>query len=672
MKKIYLLTLALGALLAVSCKKESAAPQTLVPMTFEASYAEDPETRATLDELAVKWSENDEVAIYDNVNPTTPHKFTVSAIDGTKASFTGEVSEGAEFFLAVYPYNAATPGAASTTYNTAAADTWYSNAVIPSEQNAVAGSFDPKALVATGGCSLEDGKFRFRYTGALLKFQVSDDDVTSITFSSTRNMSGIIQFNQKSAQANGPSGIGNGLTTYGQRYTNVTVKANGTFTKGTDYYAFIRYTGTASYENFKAILTNTQGGTAEKAASADFNVQRKTIYDMGNFAGLTWDNPAEGNIDLYQKYSNGEDIVIGGVTYNKTSNGEAVLLTTSEESPRNLGGDQLNGAGNIVFLAPGTYTTAGEAKFTHDIVVIGQMTEDKPVITTAVKTWNISGVSFIASNLHFDLSGMTSNQFFTNKTATEDIPRFVLEDCVVRNCPRYLYATNSAALGFGINEILVNRCVIETSNTNSPALFNVNNGMTNPTTFKKFTITNTVLYNSAAVSGDPSKMYGWLLFNYLPDPESSSFTTFTKEQLDAMTWPMEITLNNNILYNIASNSSNVRNYAAAKLTVKGNLIVCPDLEHVLNSKGEVCGAKIYTQRIKTADLITLVPDYGDNYVFAAAGSEDNWVIADDAFSTNLNQTKKIPLLGENPLETADLEKGEFVVKAAYKDYGPQK
>ena len=449
----------------------------------------------------------------------------------------------------------------------------------------------------------------------------------------------------------GPSGVGNGQEAYGERSKTVTLKAEDTFTKGVDYYVYVRYTGSNSYQGFTASLVNSKGGTAEKASSSNFSVARKAIYNLGDFSGLTWDTPS---VSLYQKYMAGEDLVIAGTTYNKSTHGDAKLLT-----PRNLGGDQLNGAGNIVFLAPGTYTTDGEAKFTHDIVVSADDPDDKPVITTAAKTWNLSGAGFTGSHLKFDLVGMTSNQFFTNKTATKDIPHFILEDCIIRNCPRYLYATNSGAYAYAINEILVNRCVIETSNTNSPALFNVNNGMTNPTGFKKFTVTNSALYHSSG------NVVGWLLFNYLPNPESADFTTFTQEQLDAMTWPMEITLNNNILYNIASNSSNVRNYAAAKLTVKGNLIVCPDYT-------PANAMKIYTQRIKTADLITLVPDYGDNYVYAAAGSENNWITADDAFSTNLGQTKKIPLLSENPLSKADLTNGEFEVKAAYSAYGPQK
>ena len=645
MKKIYLLTLALGALLAVSCQKENnvQAPQKLVPMTFEASYAENPETRATLDELAVKWSENDEVAIYDNVNPTTPHKFTVSAIDGTKASFTGEVSEGAEFFLAVYPYDAATPGAASTTYNTAAADTWYSNAVIPSEQNAVAGSFDPKALVATGGCSLEDGKFRFRYTGALLKFQVSDDDVTSVTFSSTRNMSGIIQFNQKSAQANGPSGIGNGLTTYGQRYTNVTVKANGTFTKGTDYYAFIRYTGTASYENFKAILTNTQGGTAEKAASADFNVQRKTIYDMGNFAGLTWNNPQPGVSSMYSLFDKGEDIVIAGKTYNKSD-----YPNYKKIGPRNLGGDNLNGAGDIVFLEAGEYTTDGEAKFTHNIVVIGDNPQDMPVIKSIEKSWNLSGAGFTGAYLTFDLSAYTPNQFFTNKTATKTIPHLILDHCTVKDCPRYFYATNSSCYAYGIEEIVFDHCTMGTKNTNSPSVINPNSAMTDPTAFKKFKATNSVFYHASG------NVVGWILFNFLPTASAS---------LDALTWPMEMTLENNLFYNIATNSSNARNYAVTSLSIKNNLIVCPDYT-------PANGMKLYSQRIKPAPTY-FTATYANNAAYAAAGTESNWIVADDAYTSDISLTKKIPLLGENPLETADLENGVFVVKAAYKDYGPQ-
>ena len=81
--------------------------------------------------------------------------------------------------------------------------------------------------------------------------------------------------------------------------------------------------------------------------------------------------------------------------------------------------------------------------------------------------------------------------------------------------------------------------------------------------------------------------------------------------------------------------------------------------------------KIAAMRVKPAPSY-FTPDYGDNRVYAAAGTENNWLFADDAFSKDLGKDKLIPLLSENPLSKADLTNGEFEVKAAYSAYGPQK
>lgn len=649
MKKIYLLSLALCALV-LSCSKESGEPQAqkLVPMKFEAQYEQDAITRATLDGVNVKWNAGDRIAVFDNISPTTAHIFTADGGGETTTSFSGEVNEGATLFMAVYPYDAvvAESTTLSSTANSDGLYQWYSNVIIPPVQNAVEGSFDPKALVATGGATLEDGKFRFRYIVGLAKFSVSDDDVTEVSFSSTRYMAGITQFNQLASQPKGPSGVGNGVTSYGERATSVTVKAAAgeTLTKGATYYAVMRYTGSNAYENFRATLSNSQGGTAEKISSANFSVQRKTIYDLGNFSGLVWNNPQPGVSSLYDKFDKGEDIVIAGKTYNKSA-----YPNYKKIGPRNLGGDNLNGAGDIVFLEAGEYTTAGEAKFTHDIVVIGDNPQDMPVIKSVEKSWNLSGAGFTGAFLTFDLSAYTTNQFFTNKTATGQIPHFIFEDCVIKGCPRYFYATNSSSYGIGIGEIIVNRCTFGTANTNSPALINVNGSMTNPTAFRKFKVTNSVFYHSSGT------VTGWILFNFLPNASAA---------LDALTWPMEMSLENNLFYNIATNSSNARNYAVTSLSIKNNLIVCPDYT-------PANGMKLYTQRMNPVPTY-FTAAYDNNAVYAAAGEENNWIIADNAYTTDIGLTKKIPLLGENPLESADLANGVFVVKTAYKSYGPQK
>ena len=124
-------------------------------------------------------------------------------------------------------------------------------------------------------------------------------------------------------------------------------------------------------------------------------------------------------------------------------------------------------------------------------------------------------------------------------------------------------------------------------------------------------------------------------------------------------------LSNNIFYNIASNSSNARNYAVKTLTLKNNLVVCPGYV-------PANGQKLYTQRIKTNLASIFTPDYANNAVYASQDSDPgNWIIADDAFTKDFSFEKKLTFLTENPLETADLTNGIFKVKSAYSSYGPQ-
>jgi hypothetical protein len=126
---------------------------------------------------------------------------------------------------------------------------------------------------------------------------------------------------------------------------------------------------------------------------------------------------------------------------------------------------------------------------------------------------------------------------------------------------------------------------------------------------------------------------------------------------------MEMKISNNIFSNVASNSSNATNYAVKSITIKNNLIVCPDYS-------PVASMKVYTQRMNPAPSY-FIPDYSDNLAFAAAGSDSKWIVADEAFSTDLELEKYIPLLSESPLSVANLTTREFVVAPAYSSYGPQ-
>lgn len=111
MKKIfYIISAACAIAAAVSCEKpepsfrEPVNMDGLVTVTFTVDR-EDVATKANLlENLQTCWSDNDTIAVYDGVEA---RKFGISSIaeDG-RATFTGQVAEGATSFKAVYPYSA--------------------------------------------------------------------------------------------------------------------------------------------------------------------------------------------------------------------------------------------------------------------------------------------------------------------------------------------------------------------------------------------------------------------------------------------------------------------------------------------------------------------------------------------------------------------------------------
>ena len=128
---------------------------------------------------------------------------------------------------------------------------------------------------------------------------------------------------------------------------------------------------------------------------------------------------------------------------------------------------------------------------------------------------------------------------------------------------------------------------------------------------------------------------------------------------------MTIVLNKNIIYNLSTNSSALRNYKSASVTMTDNLIVCPDFK-------PANGQKLYSQRIQTAGHGTQVVASG-NYAYDGYGNtyNNNWIVGDNALTQDINVTKKLEMLSETPFTTEDSTTGTFVLKSGYSSYGPQ-
>ncbi|MBO5074130.1 MAG: CotH kinase family protein [Bacteroidales bacterium] len=182
MKKILALFVCSAAvLLAASCAQEEFRDyepgQDDVKVTFTAVLAdEDAATKAVLGTSAngkpqSMWEDGDEITIH---NGTKDYTF-VTRLEGPapKAEFTYSKDDftAEDGVIAVYPAGSYTADLESLTVS----------AAVPTEQTAIAGSYDPSAAVSVAYTKTES--LAFKNAVAMLKFTLADADIHSVVFS---------------------------------------------------------------------------------------------------------------------------------------------------------------------------------------------------------------------------------------------------------------------------------------------------------------------------------------------------------------------------------------------------------------------------------------------------------------------------------------------------------
>ena len=422
----------------VSCKKTEidisengpVSSVKLVPMTFSATKTDDgvdEDSRVTLSGLSFVWEKDDEIAIFDDVNPSAAHIFTASS-SGTTTSFDGLVSEGATKFFAVYPASAA---ADCDMNGWVEGDYTYwgkMNVNIPSEQKAVAGSFDPDAAVLVASTDSEESSLNFRIPFTLAKFTVDYDDIISVSFSSGKNMTGSLNVNMRD---NGNIGTGDGA---GEKFKTlkITTEDGSPFVKGTTYYAVMRYrTGSNAYTDFTATLGNSSYGYAEKAASAAVPMERGKSHSLGNFSGLTF------TVDRYRAYQDGANVVLAGKTYNKATDGDAVLLDPGQ----NIQDSRITA--KVHFVKAGENYTSSSLTITRDIVIASTDPENRAAIARTSATKLRTG-SLSVDGILYNLSDTyTGTNLFNNGGTSSHFNRLAFSKCaIIANNTRTKYLCN--------------------------------------------------------------------------------------------------------------------------------------------------------------------------------------------------------------------------------------
>lgn len=389
---------AMTMLAAVSCTKEitnetngSATGADLYPMTFTANSQQ---TKAELvDGKFIHWESGDQINVFDNTE-TVYDPFETSD-EGSQATFSGMAGK-AEGYYALYPYQSD----ASMTEGAI-------NATFPSEQTAVAGSFDPKAFIAVAQ-SDNEGNFSFKNVAALVQFTMPEgENATSATLTANAD-------NEKLC---GPVKItfdeeGNPSATAGGKMTNA-VTLKGTLEAGKTYYFVVR-PGIAFSEG----LTISIDGEKYRSSSAapEKTLVRNSVMALPSFTfkeGLPK--------DLYTAYEHGFDLQIGGQKFDKATYGDATLITEAIAAP-NAG---------IYFLNPEIEQPLG-SNIEH-MAIIGRYADQKSILTrtsyTNVKATSDGNNYMIIANVNF-IHTSTSNYIFTLTGSNNDTYEKVIFDNV--------------------------------------------------------------------------------------------------------------------------------------------------------------------------------------------------------------------------------------------------
>ena len=411
--KTYLLCLGL-ALTTASCSQDDfdsteATSEKLVEMSFIAGSSQ-PVTRTVLgsDGATVTWQTNDKIGIGFNSPTAKNYPFTTPTA-GSDVHFWGKAPDvnNVSYFM-MYPYQQDAKISANS--NTQAIYEYN----FPKEQNAIAGTFDPKANVSVGIIPQRGKPFIAYNVGGLLRFTIKGtSNVKQVKLLSIgqENLAG----NLKSTITFANDGkISTAKNEFSTASPVVNLKAeSGTLEENKAYY--IALPEQKLSQGLTLVFIMQDGKAILKKVKQEINIQRAKVYDLGEMtldaskakafilknqglieavatkvSGLT--RTADGHLDIYAA-DNLEKILSykGMLEVNNKDN-----FTSIDELQyyRNINGLNLQGNKNL----------AGELNLNKYPQLTGQIVISGSPLVTKI---NVTGLDKITQLQTHHLDGMT-------------------------------------------------------------------------------------------------------------------------------------------------------------------------------------------------------------------------------------------------------------------------
>ena len=280
--KTYLLCLGL-ALTTASCSQDDfdsteATSEKLVEMSFIAGSSQ-PITRTVLgsDGATVTWQTNDKIGIGFKGNQPKNYPFTTPTA-GSDVHFWGKAPDvnNVSYFM-MYPFQQDAKISANS--NTQAIYEYN----FPKDQNAIAGTFDPKANVSVGIIPQRGKPFIAYNVGGLLRFTIKGtSNVKQVKLLSIgqENLAGNLKSTITFAN-NGKISAATNVFTTASPVVNLT-PASGSFEEGKAYYIALPEQKLA--QGLTLVFIMQDGKAILKKVKQEVNIQRAKVYNLGEMA----------------------------------------------------------------------------------------------------------------------------------------------------------------------------------------------------------------------------------------------------------------------------------------------------------------------------------------------------------------------------------------------------
>ena len=270
-------------------------------ITFTASQESSSATRAYVGEnKAIYWDTDDKISIFDG---SANCEFSLSGGAGTSfGSFTGSASS-VDNYTAVYPY---TEGAELND------DGSVSGVVLPSEQTATVGSFDPKAILMMGKSNSNDKtKLQFKNAISYFKFQTDFKCSKVILRSTGINMpiagKGTLKWNNSAPYID--------FSSSNQKSTTITL--SGEILANKIYYIIIP-PNCPTKNWYVTFVSSEDSKTYIHKMGKEITIGRNEISNLGSLSKSSttyWANPDKGIVDSTQEVDLGLTIKQNGKDY---------------------------------------------------------------------------------------------------------------------------------------------------------------------------------------------------------------------------------------------------------------------------------------------------------------------------------------------------------------------